>query len=302
MNAIPRPGTKRSTFRFESPSNHPPGPIAALAAPLPPHTPSPKNTVSHTPSDEVSTSDLTTWIRPFATAVVATGLLGALVALRPDLMMVERVEFVGNDRASAASLRHLVDVRNGTTMWGSDLGQAETGAVQHPWVRSAQAGRKWPSTIVIEVVEYEPVAVAQWDGLRYVDKDGTLFLGSRTDDLDYPVITGIDDDLERAHPGLPPLAIRDALSLLESLDSQGLVARSEVSGIDFSRTRGFTLRLESGAELLFGLDSLEHQVERLSMLVEHQGIDLFTPVLVDLGPKRVAIVRPISPAVKPASL
>ncbi len=254
---------------------------------------------SSSPQVETSVSNPSSWIRPAAASLAAAGILGALVLIRPDLMMVEQVAFVGNERASAESLRHLVDVQNGTTMWGADLTEAETGAVQHPWVRHARAARQWPSTVVVEVVEYDPVAIVQWGGMKYVDADGTVFLGSRTDDLDYPLLTGIDDELAASHPALPPLAIRDALWLLESLDVGGLAPREQVSEVSFSGSRGFTVHLNSGAEVLFGLDGLERQVERLAALQREHDLSLDRPVMVDLGPRRVAIVRPLhrTPAV-----
>lgn len=207
-------------------------------------------------------------------------------------MMIEHVAFVGNERASAASLRHLVDVRNGTTLWGVDTRRAERGAEEHPWVKTARVRRKLPATLVVEVEEYEPVALLHSDRLHYVDRSGAVFLPARTDDLDHPVITGVDEALSRAHPLLPRLVVRDALWLLDALDTGGLVPRRRVSEVAFSRTRGFTLHLSGGTELRFGLEGLDRQVDRLGSLVA-EGVDLDQPVLVDLAPATVAIVRPL---------
>ena len=157
-------------------------------------------------------------------------------------------------------------------------------------MREATAVRQLPDTVRVEVAEYEPVALLQADGLYYVDAEGRVFLRARGDDLDYPVLTGLSADLEAVHPILPRLAIRDALRLLAELDAQGTVSRDEVSEIAFSPTRGFTFSLMGGSELRFGLDGYERQVDRLGALVA-QDLDLRTPVLVDLAPESVAIVR-----------
>jgi len=177
-------------------------------------------------------------------------------------------------------------------MWGVDLHRAVRGAQEHPWVKSAKAWRQLPDTVVVKVEEYQPVALLQRDGLYYVDRSGAVFLEARTDDLDYPVITGIDDTLARAHPDLPKLVLRDALWLLDTLDTRGLVPRSGVSEVAFQRTRGFTVHLQSRAELRFGLAGLERQIDRLERL-RQKGVDLGKPILVDLAPATVAIVRPI---------
>jgi cell division protein FtsQ len=231
-------------------------------------------------------------MRVLPLAALALGLAALFAVARPDLALVEQVEFQGAERCSPVALRHLVDIRNGTTMWGVDLRRAERGAEAHPWVQSARAYRKLPNAVVVEVEEYEPVALLHRDGLFYVDRSGAVFLRARTDELDYPVITGIDEALERAHPDLPRLVLRDTLWLLDALDSRGLVSRARVSEVAFSRTRGFTTHLGGGAELRFGLEGLDRQVDRLSVLLA-EGVDLGQPVLVDLAPASVAIVRPL---------
>lgn len=237
----------------------------------------------------MSSSRRVSWRVPAALAVIAALLL--FLGLRPDQRLVEHVVFEGAHRATPVALRHLVDIRNGTTLLGVDLERAEQGAAEHPWVRSATATRRLPDTVVIEVDEHEPVALLHRDDLYYVDRAGAVFLRARSDDLDYPVITGMDDALERAHPDLPKLVVRDALWLLDELDTRGLASRDAVSEVAFARSRGFTLHLGSGAELRFGLEGLDRQVGRLARL-EAEGVRLDRPVVVDLAPEQVAIVRP----------
>jgi hypothetical protein len=231
-----------------------------------------------------------------AAAVVA---VAALAVSRPDLMLVEHVVFVGSDRAAEGELRHLADLRNGTTMWGVDLARAGGGVARHPWVRGATAVRRWPDTIVIEVDEYRPAALLQGEGLSYVDAEGAVFLQVPTDsaraaswDLDLPVITGLDPSLRRLHPDLPGLVVGDALSLLAELDERGFVSRDRVSEVNFSTSRGFTVHLVGGARVIVDLEGRERQLGRLALLLEG-GLDLSEAVLVDLAPASLAIVRPL---------
>ncbi len=234
------------------------------------------------------------WIRSIIALTLTLPLVGAFTVVRPDMMFVEEVVFDGTRRAGPAALRHLADISNGTTMFGVALDDAARGVERHPWVRSARATRMWPATVSIEVEEYEPVALLHFNGLHYVSSDGTAFAAAAQDDLDYPNLTGIDGHLESLHPGLPALAIENALWLLTSLDERGLVSRDEVSEVSFSRTHGLTVHVR-GTRLVFGLEALDRQVDRLAMLLDRGDLDLDRPHLVDLAPASVAIVTPLEP-------
>lgn len=218
--------------------------------------------------------------------------VGGFIWVRPDLMLVERVEFVGAERAEVASLRHLSDIRNGSTIWTVDVERARLGVQKHPWVRSARARRVFPDAVRIEITERKPVALLRTDALYYIDETGEVFAKVDGHELDFPVVSGVDERLAGLHPDLPKLAIRDGLSLMDELDSRGLVFRDDVSELAFSSSRGFTLHTVDGARIRFGLDGRERQVDRLASLLE-RDVDLSMPILVDLAPKSVAIVRPL---------
>jgi cell division protein FtsQ len=242
---------------------------------------------------------------PFSTrAILALAALGSAVVipsgaaafllLRPDLVLVEHVEFSGVRNADQRALRHLAGIENGTTMWGVDLAAARAGVLHHPWIRGARAERIWPDTVRITVDERTPVALLSYGSTWYVDELGEPFLEATSGDLDYPLITGIDPSLEQKHPDLPRLAVRDALWLLSTLPARHLVPADAVSQIDFSSRRGWTMTV-GRSQLVFGLEDLPRQADRLERLERDQGIDLSQPILVDLAPETVAIVRPLSP-------
>lgn len=219
-----------------------------------------------------------------------------VVAVRPDHLLVERIEFRGAERASVPALRHLAGMPNGTTIWGVDAAAIAAGVERHPWVKDASVRRAWPDRVVVDVVEYVPAAMLLSGGLYYVDADGNRFMEARGEDVDYPVITGIEPQLGEAHPDLPRVAARDALKLVIALDERGLVDLEDVSEVAFSPARGFTvvLRHALAARLVFGLEDHDRELARLARLVD-DGLDLTDPVLVDLAPARIAIVRPLNP-------
>lgn len=229
-----------------------------------------------------------------ATALVAMGWL----VVRPDDMFVERLEFVGNVRATWSELRHLSEVRNGSRLWEVDLPTVTGGVSRHPWVAAVRTERRFPSTLVVHVEEHTPVAMlALGEEMFYVDASGRAFLRVQSDDLDHPVITGIEPQFAEHDERLPGLVLHDALWLLEQLDTRNLIPRSRVSELRFHRSRGFTLQTAGStqghptAEILFGVGDYERQLQHLGALLV-RNVDLTLPLHVDLAPERVAIVRP----------
>ena len=212
----------------------------------------------------------------------------------PRALLIQEVRFEGTVRASAAELRHLVDIPNGTTQLGVAEETVARAAERHPWVRSAGMRRTWHGVVVM-VDEHRPVALAQIGGeLVYLDERGEPFLAARSDDLDYPVIAGLDDALMSLHPDLAGRVLAMAIDLLDQADTRGLIALDDVSEVVFAPTSGFTIHTRAGARVLFGLDDHAEQLDRLSRLMA-RGVDVMAPTYVDLGPERVAIVRDITP-------
>jgi hypothetical protein len=237
-----------------------------------------------------------------ALLVVSCGSALGCADLRPDLMLVEHVVFEGADRATVASLRHLSDLHNGDRTWEVDVEAVARAVERHPWVAQASAEVVAPATVVVRVVEHEPIALLSQPparegdpaaGLYYVDATGLPFMRAHPSDLDYPVITGIGPELARSHPSLPRLAGQEALRLLDEINGRRLVAPGAVSEIVVDAQRGFSVRLVGGARVEFAFVDIERQVDRLEALVTREGVRLDRPILVDVAPAGVAIVRPL---------
>jgi len=238
------------------------------------------------------------WIRALigaglaATAAAALLAVAGLAVVRPDLWVVEHVVFEGHERAGQAGLRHLADLRNGTTVWEVDARAVARGVQRHPWVHRARARFEWPDTVVVDIQEHVPVALLASGSVHYVNAQGTPFAPASTDDLDYPVLTGIDPALAELQPEVPRKAIRSALDLVQALEGAGVLDRDRIAEVHFDASRGFTVHVPGGARILFDLEGFSTQSERLARLVD-AGVDLQEPLHIDLVPETVAIVRPL---------
>ncbi len=256
-------------------------------------------------SDPGTDVAVATWRRgwrplPLLAGLVALGAVSFAVALggvlRPDRMLVEHVVFEGASVAAEGELRHLIDLRNGTRVWQVDVERVASLAEAHPWVRRADVRVDWPDTVVVSVEERRVVAVLHRERALYLDEDGTPFVAARSERLDLPHLTGFTEDLEALHPQLPGLAVRDALWLMDALETRGLTTLP-VSEVAFSPSRGFTVH-HGRARLVFGHGELPSQLDRLERLVREEGLDPAGPTWVDLAPATVAIVRPIPATVE----
>jgi hypothetical protein len=249
------------------------------------------------------------WLQPFLRRAwyAVAAFVALFLVVRPDRMLVEHVVYVGNVRATTSQLRHLSDMPNGTRMWEVEPSDVAERVEAHPWVKNASAWIRWPGTLIVEVDEHSPVALVAWrDDLYYVDSEGVPFLRAHADDLNHPMILGLSDQLDEAHPDLPWLVLHDALWLITELDARRLIPRDQISEVSFLPSRGYTVQTTGAsrgnptARVLFAPGDYERQLTQLQHLL-HNGVDLSAPLHVDVAPERVVIVRPLNSMVASAA-
>jgi cell division septal protein FtsQ len=244
--------------------------------------------------------------------VVAAGVIGAAVVTAAVLAghrVVEGEEFrvytvdiqtsdgtawdlASTPRVSAAQLRHLVDVRQGQHVATVRTSEVARAVERHPWVTSATVRLELPSTLQVTVTEHQPVMLLALDALWYVDATGQPFHRASSEDLDYPILTGLDAALVDDHPELASAVIGRALGLLEHAAAPPLHGTAAISEVRFHRRSGFALVLRSGTELRLGFSEPASQLARLNQMVG-QGLDLSVPQRIDLHAARVAIATPL---------
>jgi hypothetical protein len=205
---------------------------------------------------------------------------------------VHEVSIEGNERASSPAIMHLANIRQSDHLLDVDLEQTRAEVERHPWVKSAYITREYPSTIHIDVEEYEPLMLLALERLYYVDQDGTPFRTASSEDLDYPTLTGIRPDLAQNQPDHARAVIAGALRLYEAIEDHERVGPKQLSEIHFSSEYGFELVLRRGSRLVFGIGDPAEPLTRLNRLLGI-GLDLDSPQRVDLDADTVAVATPI---------
>jgi cell division protein FtsQ len=117
----------------------------------------------------------------------------AMLLLKP-----EQIELTGNRIVSReAVLQQFVHDRNRSVL-RVPLDARRSQLEQIPWVESASVQRILPNRLRIELTERTPVAFARnGNELALIDAHGVILDRPRGQDLHFPIVTGVSEDLPR---------------------------------------------------------------------------------------------------------
>jgi cell division protein FtsQ len=202
---------------------------------------------------------------------IALGLLVLLVAQAPRLLRrlsifrVERVEVVGTRYLAP----HLALAASGITEQSNlfdDPAPWRAALLAHPLVADVIIERDFPGTLLVQIVEVEPVALVATPVLRPVDAEGRFLpIEPAAEDVDFPVIAVPSEAGEDGK-----LKDSAALALVEALDrlgrlAPGLVTRiSAIAPLESGDLR-LLLREPARGEALLPADFNALRVEQLRL-------------------------------------
>lgn len=86
---------------------------------------------------------------------------GGIWLVRSPLLSIDAVEITGAVVSDPSAVVAELDMGVGRPTIDVDAGTIRTAILDDPWVATARVSVVWPSTLVIDVVEYEPVAPVQ---------------------------------------------------------------------------------------------------------------------------------------------
>jgi cell division protein FtsQ len=169
---------------------------------------------------------------------------------------------------------------------GSALGQLEPEAVarslaQHEWIASAQALRLPGGTLVLDVVEREPVARVAIDQAVYaVDREGRPFAQlSGPDQRGLPEIVALDE----LAPGEPDPRLAQAVRLARRLPELGLAPPRQVEVAAEGDERGYALRLATpDTRVVLGREDLAERLDGFARLLALRPDDVAGAAEIDV--------------------
>src|SRR6202045_1567858 len=129
----------------------------------------------------------------------AAGLRGRFLLYSPGMLLKpEQIELNGNRIVSReAVLQQFVHDRNRSVLRVT-LDARRSQLEQIPWVESASVQRILPNRLRVELTERTPVAFARNGAeLALIDAHGVILDRPRGEDLHFPIVSGVSEDLPR---------------------------------------------------------------------------------------------------------
>ena len=218
-------------------------------------------------------------------------------------LAVRTIEVRGAERTRVGELLEASGLKEGMNIFSVGTGQAQKRLVSLPWVKKAKVTRVVPDRIVVEVVEHQPVAVINLEGLYYVNRSGEVFKRVQPGEReDLPVLTGVSRTSFRDRPQRARKHIRESLRLIKTLQELPCVKKRRVAEVHSDELMGPSVVLDPGAltvrlgnqDLLGRLSTLcqlmdaigDRRLKARSILLYHSGRPGWATVQLD---KRKAI-------------
>jgi cell division protein FtsQ len=150
---------------------------------------------------------------------------------------VKRVEVKGLDRMEPLTVYAIALDQHSMAMPLVDLDKVRNQLMQYGWVSDARVSRRWPDTLVVDVVERKPSAVWQNNKkLSLIDDQGVVLERVNPNAMpDLPLVVGLHANKQ----------VADLNELLDAVPS----LKPVLSGATWMGNRRWDLRFESGETL-----------------------------------------------------
>ncbi|HIP40726.1 MAG TPA: FtsQ-type POTRA domain-containing protein [Desulfocapsa sulfexigens] len=184
---------------------------------------------------------------------------------------INEIEISGCLMTTPNTLRKFADISYEMNMLTLDPEAIEGRLLSHPWIAKAEIRRIWPDRLAVTIREYRPNALivqAEEEGFNYLDRKGKIFAAVTSgQDLDFPVITGLDafntrEEKERL--------LKEATSFLQLAErnNPNLPAQN-ISEIHFNRDGELILYLvEQPFPIYFGKGDIKRKYYQLRKVLE----------------------------------
>lgn len=226
--------------------------------------------------------------------LLASGaLLTAQMLLESGYFGVQQVRVEQQVRVSEDDILDASDIKLGDSLFDLDLYLIGRKIEEHPWIAKVEVERSFPNQVVIRVVEREAKAIIDLGYLYYVDKAGEVFKMLDADDqLDYPVITGIDRQYLLDNPDQTQTCLNLALQLMDELHNRNLFNLDDVSEIHYDQQAGLILHTRiGGVPVRMGKLGFSVKLDRLEKIYSDLEPRLLALKYIDLNVTDRVIVK-----------
>jgi cell division protein FtsQ len=225
--------------------------------------------------------------------MVSGGILAARLLFDSGYFCIDSVRVENQQRVSQEEILALSDIQLGANIFDLDLEMIGRKIEENSWIASARVERVFPREVVIRVTERVPRAVISLGYLYYVDAGGEIFrLLGPEDNLDYPVVTGLDRCFLLENPAQARRLLVDAMGLISELAVRSEFNLNDVSELHIDRTDGFDLyTYVGGVPIRMGYSKFSSKLNRLESIYKELEQRLLVLKYIDLNVEDRVIVK-----------
>jgi cell division protein FtsQ len=169
----------------------------------------------------------------FAVAGVATRFL--LYSPQVLLLKPDQVEITGNHIVNREAVLQQFARDRGHSVLAIPLDTRRSALEELPWIESASVQRILPNRIRVEVTERIPIAfLRNGTELALIDAHGVILDRPRGEDLQFPIVTGLPENLPREERGK---RMQTYLEFIKNIDLVRAGSSDRVSEIDMANSK-----------------------------------------------------------------
>ena len=179
-------------------------------------------------------------------ALAFAGTWGGQRLVASDVFLVRDIVVRGNNRLSTGEVELLLAGLRDENMFFVDFEHYRLRVMDSSWVEQVSLSRVLPSTIVVDVVERTPMAIARFNQLLYlVDQTGNIIDEHRAEHrtFDLPVVDGLLVASRGDGPPVDPERVRMTVALLDALASRPDL-QQRLSQVDVTNPRDVVVMLD----------------------------------------------------------
>ncbi len=231
--------------------------------------------------------------------VLALGLVGFIVyqgMLRSDFFQLTAIGIEGCRRVPKSKVLELSGVDIYANLLSLSVDEMRERIEAHEWIAAAAIERHWPNRLEVTITERKPAAlVNRPDGFHFVDGKGVIFAAALPpEDMDFPVISGIAEDVAEGSEG--QLALREALSFVGYAGcGNPILPRQNISELYVDKDGGLVLLLaDRPFPIYLGREQMKTKYGRLvrvlHWLYTHKKFETTAAIRMDYRPDKVLVV------------
>lgn len=195
---------------------------------------------------------------------------------RSSYFHLKKVDIRGSlNHLNKDTLMRLAEIPQEKNIFGLNLYQIRQNIKRFNWIEEVQVRRQFPNSLVIEVREFEPVAilVLSLSESYYVNQEGILFDRVKNP-RDLPLITGFDPDQLKKYPGYYRPRLKEVFLFVNQFKQSLLGGPYQLGRVDYSLTEGITAIVkdttrQAEIKIYFGKAKLEEKIKQWSLIYPH---------------------------------